>query len=245
MLNLLAESLNAFDFGSIFGNIVSEWYYYLALLVVVAAMVVFFAVKKPAKINGLSETQKIVYIAMLTAISTVLNYFTFYPASYIAVSFTATVCFVAGITLGANAGFAVGFIGDLIGAIIFPAGPYNPLIGLASGLMGFIPGIIFQYFKGNLYLKTVISAVLCLLICTSGINTFALWLMYGLGKKTFWAYLIVRLPWQALIATANCVLCIGIMGALKRISLTKFYLFKDNKRDGQVKSKEPEGKEEK
>ena len=218
MFNLLAgkDPIGAFDFAKIFNNIASEWYYYVALLGFLALLVLFFILKKPYAVNTLTRTQKLVYVSVLTAISAALNVLTYYPVSYIAISFTMTVCFTAGILLGAKASFAVGFIGDLIGAIIFPAGPYNPLICIASGLMGLIPGVIFQYFKGNLYVKTAISALLCLIICTSGLNTFALWLMYGMGRKTFWAYLIVRLPWQVLVAAVNCALCYAILAIFKK-----------------------------
>ena len=220
MENLLT---NAFDFTEIFSNIKESWYMYLGLALIIVALIVTFTLVKPKRKLSLSPTQKIVYIALLTAICTVFNAFvTFYPVSYIAISFNATVCFVAGFLLGAKSGFAVGFLGDLLGAILFPQGVYNPLIGLASGLMGLIPGILFDYFYGNKYLKVVISAVLCLVICTSGLNTLGLYLIYGLGRKTFWAYLIVRLPWQALVGAGNCILCIGLATLLPKVLPKRF-----------------------
>ena len=219
MNNLLS---NAFDFADVFSNIVEKWYMYVGLAVIIVGIAVLLFVVKPKRKVSVSNTQKIVYIALLTALCTAVNVLTYYPVSYIAISFTATVCFLAGFLLGAKAGFAVGFIGDLIGAILFPQGVYNPLIGLASGLMGLIPGVVFDYFGGNRYLKVVISAVLCLIICTSGLNTLGLYLIYGLGKKTFWAYLIVRLPWQVLVSAGNCALCILLAGILPKILSKRF-----------------------
>ena len=220
MKNLLLSTVNStapFDFSAVFGNVLQNWYYYLTLLIVIAGIIVFFAFVKPKRKILFSGTKKIVYTAVFTALSFVANSFSYFPVSYISISVLPTVCFLSGLLLGAKSGFLVGFIGDLLGAIIFPAGAYNPLIGIASGLSGLIPGVIFDYFKGNGYIKTVISFVLTLVICTSGINTFALYLMYGLGKKTFWAYLIVRLPWQVLIAAGNLVLSLSLFAAIGRI----------------------------
>ncbi len=221
MTNLL--TLKAFDFASVFENIISEWYYYLLLLAVLVFILVFFSIKKPKKSNNFSDTQRICYTALFSSLCFVANILTYFITPSSGLSAVITVCFFAGVLLGAKCGFLTGFIGDLLGAIIMPAGAYNPLIGIASGLLGFIPGVIFSYFKGNGILKTVISFVLTLIVCTAGLNTFALFLMYGLGKKTFFAYLIVRLPYQILNMAINLTLSILIYSALKKIQNGKFF----------------------
>lgn len=225
MLNLLAN-VKAFDFVAIFETIVTHWYYYLGALVFVGLLVpllIFLKKKRPR--NNLFKTEKLAYVGILTALCTVVNSFSFFPVSYISISLVATVCFIAGYLLGAKYGFIVGFIGDLIGAIVFPAGAYNPIIGIANGMMGFIPGFIFENFRGNKYLLLSISAVLTLIICTSGLNTFGLWLIYGLGKKSFWTYLWVRFPWQVVVAVGNAILC-GVLAILlpKILPKNKFTL---------------------
>ena len=215
MNNLL---VSAFDVSTIFGNVFSEWYYYLFLIAVLVALSVFFLLKKPRyERNRLTKTQRLAYVAVLTALCTIVNSFTYYPVPYIAISFVSSVCFVAGFLLGAKLGFVVGFIGDLIGGIIFPAGIYNPIIGVASGLMGFIPGLIFENSSRNSYLLTVLSFVACLFICTSGLNTFGLWLIYGLGKKSFFVYLWARFPFQVLITAGNAAICCVLSGVFVRI----------------------------
>ena len=225
MSNLLVSS---FDFSAIFGNIIEKWYLYLPLLLIIGLFIALFFVKDKER-NYLSNTQKLVYTAMLTALCTILNCFiTFYPQNYIAISFNSTICFVAGLLLGYKRGFCVGFLGDLIGAIIFPQGVYNPLIGLASGLFGFIPGLLFDKFRINKYLLTVISSIITLILCTCFLNTFGLWLIYGLGKKTFFAYLFVRLPWQTFVAVGNAVLCLLLVAFLPKVlPKNKFNLFNE------------------
>ncbi|MBR1983337.1 MAG: ECF transporter S component [Clostridia bacterium] len=207
---------NSFAFAEIFGNFISKWYLYLVLILSLAIIFTVFALRKEQPRMKLSKTQTICHVSVFTALCAVVNAFTFFPASYISISLMATVCFVAGFLYGAKNAFVIGFMGDLITAIILPAGPYNPLIGLASGLMGMIPAIILKR-TGNIYMKIALSTIITLIICTSGINTFGLWLVYGIGKKTFFAYLIARLPFQILVASGNAFLSAIIIRILIRI----------------------------
>ena len=210
MSNLLVSS---FSFAEIFGNISTEWYLYVALGACLWFMFLAFALYNEPPRMKLTSTQNICHVAIFTAICAVVNALTFFPVSYISISFVATVCALAGFLYGPKNAFIVGFVGDLITAIIFPAGPYNPLIGLASGLMGMIPGLVFRK-TGNIYIKVALSAILTLSICTCGINTLGLWLVYGIGKKTFFAYLFARLPFQIIMGAVNAMITVIIMRVL-------------------------------
>lgn len=155
-----------------------------------------------------STTFRITIIAMLSAICVVLNIFSISPSNVIKISFIMIPCMLAGLWFGPIDGFIVGAVGDFLGWLMHPDGAWLPLITLASGMLGMIPGFI-KYLKINSYLKIIISTALCLVVCTSGLNTFALWLVYAAGKKTFWVYLWARLPWQTLVAAGNClIICI-------------------------------------
>ena len=90
-------------------------------------------------------------------------------------------------------------------------------------MLGFIPGFLFAYCKGNIYLKTVISFVLCFFIVTAGLNTFALYLIYGYGKKTFWAYLAVRVPFQLIGVAANLAVSLLLVRFLSRWSAERMH----------------------
>ena len=218
MENLLTS---AFDFRIIFGNISTRWYYYMVLGLFIVALFCFLFIKKQPERNSLTETQRLTYISVLTTLSVLANILTFYivPNRY-AVSFIAIPCFVAGYLLGAGAGFAVGFIGDLVGVMIAPAGAYLPLIGIASGLWGFIPGVIFSYFKGKTVIKTIISFIICFVVCSAFLNTLANWLYVVIDRNsatTFWVYLGIRVWFQAIVCVVNCVICIGLVAVLPRI----------------------------
>ncbi len=232
MSNLLLTS--PFDFSAIFGSFTKYWYFYLALFLIVAGLTVFFILVKPVKRARLNSTQRLVYISMLTAICTVANaHLTILVTRGNSLSFTITVCFLAGYLLGARAGFAVGFIGDLIGCIIFPQGVYLPLMSIASGLYGFIPGLLFSYFdsnkKLNNFVKTVISAFIIYAVCSLALNSVSLWLVYS--SKSFGAYLLTRLPIMSLNAVVNCALCFIIVGILPRILPKNKFVFDMEKKD--------------
>lgn len=235
--------MSACDFSEIFGNVVSRWYYYAVLLAVIIALTLFFLFRKKRVRNNLSRTEKLVYASLFTALSAVANIFSFFivPNRY-AITFTAIPCFLAGYLLGAKCGFIVGFAGDLIGCVIAPSGAYLPLIGLSSGLLGFIPGIIFEYARGNDSVLTVISFSVCYVVCSAFLNTFANWLFIATdlnSTTTFWAYFVVRFWFQAIVMAVNCAISVALVVFLKkRLPDDKFRLNCDLKEDCSRKNDE-------
>ena len=131
-------------------------------------------------------------------------------------SFTATVGFFAGAMFGPVGGFTVMFTGDLIGCFFSGYAP-NPLIGLATGFLGMIPGLIMTHVRGNFYVKAVLSFLLCLIVCTAGLNTFAIYLMSSsAGSVSYWSYMLTRLPVQIPVMVVNTILSILLAKLLNR-----------------------------
>lgn len=210
MFNLLAVA--PFDFKGIFGNFTKRWYYYLALFIAVILIAVYsFTIKK--KRCNLSKTQKIVYTAMFSALSFIANYFTIKVSDALQLSLVATVGFFAGYMLGAGLGFTASFMGDLICGIIAPFGAYSPIIGIGSGLWGFVPGIIFNSFKGNDYVKAIISFIVCFILNSFLVNTLGLSLMYGLSFES----LLALLPYKLISVVVNAVICILFIPVTYRV----------------------------
>lgn len=215
-MSFLFLKTEPFDFGSIFGNILSKWYYYLILAVFLAALILFFVkTRRPERPerNNLSKTQRLVYTALFAALSFVANYFTVKVSDALQISFVATVGFLSGYLLGGGLGFAASFTGDLICGIVAPFGAYNPIIGIGSGLWGLIPGVIFTYFKGNDYVKAAVSFIVSFVVCSFAVNTLGLSLMYSM---TFLS-LLSLLPVKLLVAAVNAALCFALVAVLPRI----------------------------
>ncbi len=235
MSNLMLKP-SAFDLKAIFGNFVEEWYKYLALFLVIGIVITLcLCLKKKEKRNSLNKTQKIVYIAILSALSICCNTFLEIPLGNFKFSFTITIGFIAGYMLGGTFGFVVGFVSDLIGGIIMPQGVYNPLLALSSGLFGFFSGVLFTYFKGNDYVKVAIYSVIVFIVCSMFLNTLGLYVYMKGQFNTFWAFLVYRLPTQSINAAGNCAICMAMVAILPRILPKNKFSVKNEAKEQEIK----------
>ena len=167
-------------------------------------------------------TKQIALAGLFTSLLVIANTFTIQIIPpYFVMSLVLTISFIVGLFLGPVNSFIVCILADLIGCLIHPLGPYNVLVGLSSGMIGLIFGFIKKIEKPNML--TVINLyILVTLICTCFLNTMGLWLMYAVGKKTFFVYLSTRLPWQLITSGINCSLS---MILFKIVSKTKINMY--------------------
>ena len=162
-------------------------------------------------------TKNIAYLSLITAISVIMNALTLtVPGSGVGIAFTYIPNFLAGYFFGPGAGFIVGVLGDVLGCIIWPKGAWLPLLTLSAGLMGAIPGLV-RYLPLNGKWILVLSYMGTYLVCSAGINTFALWHAYAATKKTFWVYFVGKFPVGFLNMIANLVLNLILMPVFNRI----------------------------
>lgn len=193
----------------------------------------------------MNKTLKLCATAMLIALSVAANAISIPLSGSNYLSFTFIPSFIAAIYLGITPAVAVGFLGDLIAGFLFPKGTYNILIGLSSTLIALIPAILYKFFPRHRRLNLFLSMLLCTVVCTSGLNTYAMWLMFGAKNgKTFWVYLWGRLPFQLLNTAVNTVL-IGILQESKVIDrlFGRLSVKKDrNKKQSENNAAKPEKK---
>ena len=145
-----------------------------------------------------STTQKIAYIALMTALCVVCNMF--FEFKFADTQFSLTIFFSAltGMIIGPVYGFIACFLGDLVGFLYNSGGfMYMPWIGLSMGLTAFIAGLIMNFLnvknKFAIYLKIAVVCISTFLLCTVAINTTAFWIMYNTRKVPSTAYLFTRL----------------------------------------------------
>lgn len=168
------------------------------------------------------SVRRIAYLAVLAAISVALNAYALPLAdSTVQLSFTYIPSTIAGIFLGPISGFLAGVIGDGLGCIVAPKGPWIPLITLSSGLIGLIPGLLFRLKKADPKILLTLSFVLIFFICTCGLNLYGLYITYAIGKKTFWVYLAGRVPLQAVIVVINFIIMMFLYPALQKTVFKK------------------------
>ena len=120
-----------------------------------------------------SRTKRIVYIALLAAFSVVTNMFLEFKFFDVQFSLTIIVSAIIGGLIGAVPGFLACMLGDLIGYIYNSWGYlYMPWVGLSTGMIAFIAGIIINGVKikakGAIYIKLVLVCVISFFVCTIG-----------------------------------------------------------------------------
>ena len=86
---------------------------------------------------------KISYSALFIALGVILSRLVSIPAlfglPFLKVSFAPSIVMFSSFYLGPIFGLIVGTFTDILGAIIFPTGPFNPLYTIAGSLTGLIP----------------------------------------------------------------------------------------------------------
>lgn len=217
MPNFTDKSLN---FSYLFKNFFSKWYFYVIAVSIIALIFLSLCLlRKREGRNNLTKTQKIVYTAILSAISFVVNSFTLPVSNVLSISFIATIGFIAGYVLGPGLGFTSAFIGDFLCAIIFPNGPYSPIINVGTALWGYIPGLLFVLNKKREVFNLVVSFVLGFFLNSFCVNTVGLTLMYQIPFNT----LLLALPIKLLVVVINFIISFGLLTVLKRVlPKTKF-----------------------
>ena len=108
--------------------------------------------KSNAFISSTTRTRIVVNCGLLIAISIVLKilfevYIPLGGFPSLRLNITALPIMLSGILFGPLAGFAVGFISDILCFIIKPGGPFFIGFTLANALTGFIPGLLFMMLR--------------------------------------------------------------------------------------------------
>ena len=127
----------------------------------------------------------LVILALMIGLNIVLSRFVSIKAMNFKISFTFLTIVLSAYFYGYYGAIMVALFGDLLGALLFPIGPYNPLLTLTSIMCA----VVYAYFfyKKDLSNKKIILA--CLInrfIISLFINTTIISLMYNLSfKATF------------------------------------------------------------
>ena len=128
----------------------------------------------------------LVTISILVALHVILSRFFSINAWNIRIGFAFIPIFVAAYLHGPLVAGTVAGIADVLGAILFPSGPFFPGFTLTSILTGVIYGILLN--KQQTKLRIAVAVLLDALICTIAINS-------------LWITLLYDTPYLALVST--------------------------------------------
>ncbi len=155
---------------------------------------------------------KIVFTGILIALNIVLERFLAYSVWNMTVSFGFIAVAFAAAMLGLPYAIAVGGLGDLIGALLFPFGPYFFGFTLTNIFVAAILAI-FIYKKATL-LKITVSVIINKVLFTLILNTVWISLLYPDGLSEFFVVLVPRIP-QAVILSIIEIIVITVLFADK------------------------------
>ena len=192
-----------------------------------------------------SVGKRIAYIAVLAAFCIVTNMFEIKFAS-VQFSFTVLSSVLAGMMIGPLFGAAAVFLGDGLGYLVNSMGyPYYWWVALSCAMMAVIAGLIMLLplrFKGSVYVKIALIAVITFIVCSVGINSTGMYFIglkiymdkgvqtaieerFG-GRNTYFIYLAIRffILGQIWNSIANYALLFAVVPALKAIKPLKLKL---------------------
>ena len=127
-------------FGIFFLNNRSE--YFISLCVIVLSMLPFFLVFE----NRRPQAREVVVIAVMAALAAA-GRVAFFMLPH--VKPTAAIVIIAGISLGAEAGFLTGALAGFVSNFFFGQGPWTPWQMFSFGIIGFLAGLIFRRKRGR------------------------------------------------------------------------------------------------
>lgn len=176
----------------------------------------------------ISKTKKIILTALLTATFVVLDRQIAINTQFIAINLSLIAVMLAAIILGLKHSVIVATLGDLIGALLFPFGPYFVGFTISSAITGLIFGL-FLYKNPNkktknFTLKIIISNLLVLLFVSICLNSICLHIMYG---KALIYYLGMRVSTQIVMFPIYTILMILLNKALSPV--IKKYLYTEER----------------
>ncbi len=145
----------------------------------------------------MSKTKKIVLSGLLLAIAIVFDRFISIKTPILKISFDYIPIMISAILLGPKYSCLIAGLCDLIGALLFPFGPFFPGFTIAAALSGLLYGLVLyskdsQHFNGkHLLIRLIIASILVLGIVELPIFSLILHLY---NSQAFMSILIARIP---------------------------------------------------
>jgi ECF transporter S component (folate family) len=146
---------------------------------------------------------KIVMSGVLVALNVILERFVAYSVWNQTVSLGfITVAFAASF-LGLPYAIAVAGLGDFIGAVLFPFGSYFVGFTITNCIYGLILALFL--YKNASVINVTLGVIINKLLCSLGLNTLWISLLYRGGIDAFPAVLITRIPGTAILTAVELI----------------------------------------
>lgn len=175
----------------------------------------------------MSKIKKIVLSSMLLAILIIFSRFVSIKTEVLVISISFIPIIMSAIWLGYKYSMLIAVLGDFIGAILFPFGPYFPGFTVSAAISGAIYGLLL-YNKGEqlenkqFIIRLVVSSVLVLFVVNIFITSFWIHILYG---KAYIAVMASRIVTQVIMLPIQ-IITIYILEKFSRPFVNKYLLDK-------------------
>ena len=166
-----------------------------------------------------SSLRFVCFAAMLIATEIVLNRFLSINTLGLKIGLSFVPIVISAILFGpVKAGVIYG-AADVIGALLFPIGPYSPGFTVSAVLMGMTFGCFLYRRERISFFKNILPPVLVNYI-VFGLLVNTMWVSLLYTSKGYWGWLVYRLPEYAVLIPVSIVLIpvlFRLSGVLKKV----------------------------
>lgn len=161
----------------------------------------------------MSKNKKIILAAFLLAMLIILSRFLSIKTPILKISFAFVPTMLCAIWLGPKWTVLINVLGDVIGATLFPTGPYFIGYTISTAIAGLIYGLLLYEKEKNAFttkkfvIRVCISVILVTLIVNMGLNT--LWTSMTSGKA-FQVLFVTRILKQLIMAPIHIIVILFI-----------------------------------
>lgn len=164
--------------------------------------------------NRSINTQKLVTIALLVAMYVVINRFGSISTWDVKIGFSFLPVVIGAVLLGPIYGGMIGGMGDLIGALLFPFGPYFPGYTATAFLMGWWYGFVLR--KEQNKKQIVLAVIPAEIICSLLLNTFWTALVYGSSYIGLFSTRILQFALMSVVKIVTVVIIVKYIPYFKK-----------------------------
>ena len=163
--------------------------------------------------------KKIILTAILLALLIILSRFLSIKTTIMKISFAFVPTMLCAVWLGPKWTILLNVLGDVIGATLFPTGPYFVGYTISTAIAGLIYGFILykkegkEYSNINFLVRLTIATTLVAVICNMGLNT--LWSAITTGKA-FWVLFSGRVVKQLIMIPIHVVVIFFLEKVLRK-----------------------------
>lgn len=167
----------------------------------------------------MSKNKKIIITAILLAMLIILSRFLSIKTPILKISFSFIPTMLCAIWLGAKWTILLNVLGDIIGATLFPTGPYFIGYTISTAIAGLIYGLLLYKKEENTFtekqfiIRVIISIILVAIIVNMGLNT--LWTSITTGKA-FKVLFLTRIVKQLIMIPIHIIVILFIERMLRK-----------------------------